>query len=106
MKISKKVLERLYWKEKKSLTEIAKIFKVHHEKIRRLMKKYGIPIRSRLEGILLKKKLKVGKKKLYELYWKKGMKLEDIGKTCKQFFRIHIVLLTQCTKLEERLKFH
>ena len=80
MKISKKVLERLYWKEKKALTEIAKIFKVHHEKIRRLMKKYGIPIRSRLEGILLKKKLKVGKKKLYELYWKKGMKLEDIGK--------------------------
>lgn len=74
------IIYKLYWEEKKSLPEIGKIFSVHHEKVRRLMIKYNIPLRSRLESQNMRKKLKVSKSELYELYWKKEMKLRDIAK--------------------------
>ncbi len=80
--LTPEIVRRFYWEEKKSLPEIARIFDISYsEKIRRLMLKSGIPLRSRAEGVRIKrKKLKIGKEELYELYWKKGMKLEAIGK--------------------------
>lgn len=74
------IIRELYWEKKKSLPEIGEMFSVHHEKIRRLMIKYKIPLRSRLESQHMRKKLKVGKSELYEMYWKKEMKLRDIAK--------------------------
>ncbi len=79
--LTPEIVRKLYWDEKKSLPEIASIFKVHHETIRRFMQKHEISLRSRLDGVLLvRKKLKASKDELYELYWKREMKLEDIGK--------------------------
>jgi len=74
------MIYKLYWKEKKSLPEIGKMFSVHHEKIRRLMIKYKIPLRNRLESLYVHRKLKISKSELYELYWKKEMKFRDIAK--------------------------
>lgn len=53
MAVNKVILNRLYIEEQKSLIQIAKQLNMPYSAVRKLMINYGIPMRTRVEGIRL-----------------------------------------------------
>jgi hypothetical protein len=78
MKNIAEALHKLYWKEKKSLTEIAGIYEKSPETIRRWMMRYSITRRSKGEAIRIKK-VKNLPARIFHLYWKRKMTLKEIA---------------------------
>lgn len=85
LKLSKEELYRLYWDKEMSGTQIGKLFKVHSETVRALMKKYGIPRRNLSEstkGKERKSKTKklVTKEELSDMYTNRKLSTSQIAK--------------------------
>jgi DNA-binding CsgD family transcriptional regulator len=89
-KLNKETLKRLYITEKKSTTEIAKMFGCTPRPIQERCRKYGIKLRPR--GSIIKG---LDKALLRELYVKEGKTLREIAKI---FGCSHEGLRYRCTK--------
>ena len=79
-KVSPKKLEKLYWQRKMSSPEIAKIYHYTPVRIRNLLRKYKIRIRTKSEAKRLLFKVVVPKKELREFYLKEKLSSPKISK--------------------------
>jgi len=77
-------LKKLYWNEKKSTTEIGRIFGISHTAVLKSLKKFGIRTRSLHEAALIsaKKRMKTIKyENLYHMYYEEKLSLAKIAET-------------------------
>jgi hypothetical protein len=79
-KLSTKKLKELYWRQKMSSPEIAKVYNSTPEYVRLLLRKYKIRIRTKSEANRLFFKIVVPKKELREFYLKKKLSSPKIAK--------------------------
>ena len=79
-KVSPKKLKELYWQRKISSPEIAKIYHYTPVRIRNLLRKYKIRIRTKSEAKRLLFKVVVPKKELREFYLKEKLSSPKISK--------------------------
>ncbi|HHP5633491.1 hypothetical protein ACS2JV_26575 [Bacillus cereus group sp. BceL102] len=87
--ITKEELQRLYYDEKKTITEIGMVYNVSTNAVSKLMEKWGVEKREltsvdRLRNIykdspIVMLEERVTKEELHNLYWKEGKNLEEIG---------------------------
>lgn len=82
-KISPDKLKELYWRQKMSSPEIAKIYHCGPESIRHLLRKYGIRIRTKSKAKRLFFNINIPKKELRNLYLKKKMSSFEIARKFK-----------------------
>ena len=80
MKISKEELQNLYIKQKLSSPQIAKIYNLYPERIRWLLRKYGIPIRTKSEAMKILIGVNIPKNELRELYQNQKFSSDQIAK--------------------------
>lgn len=76
------VLKKLYWDEKKSTTEIGRIFGISHTAVLKSLKKFGITTRSPREAALIsaRKRMKTIKyENLYHMYYEEKLSLAKIA---------------------------
>lgn len=85
--IPKKELKKLYLERKISSIEIAKIYYCSPGTIRRLLRKYGIKIRTKSEAKKLFYNINISKKELRTLYLKRKLSCPKIAKifNCSSF---------------------
>lgn len=79
MEISKSELQRLYEKQKISSPVIAELYNTRPEKIRRLLRKYEIRIRTKSEATKLRIGVNIPKNELKELYLNKKLSTYEIA---------------------------
>jgi|GEM_PF-2051530 len=80
LNLDKSILYHLYVEEKKSSSEIAKIFNVSDVTIRKYLKKYNIPVRSVIESHRLAQGKFINKDTLYHLYIEEKKSTDKIAK--------------------------
>lgn len=81
--ITPKLLKRLYLKKLLSKKEVALLLNCNITTIHKKMKKFGIPVRNRIEAVkiaMIKQIIKIPKSKLENLYLKKKFSLSEIAK--------------------------
>jgi intein-encoded DNA endonuclease-like protein len=79
-KISSKKLKELYWAQKISSPQIAKIYKCDPRNIRNLLRKYKIKLRTKSEARKLLFNISIPKKDLKKLYLKKKLSSPEIAR--------------------------
>ena len=95
MKVTRELLHRLYWEDGLSQREIAELLGMKRDDIKYLMKKLGVQTRDRAEAIRLAykkkgeeiqkkriqklKKFALTKEQLHDLYWGKGLSIDEIA---------------------------
>ena len=79
-KISPQKLKDLYWHQKMSSPEVAKIYRCNQTTIRRRLKKYGIKIRNMSEAMKIYKRVEISKEELRKLYLKEKVTTSEIAK--------------------------
>lgn len=80
LRLNPENIQKLYWKDMRSLPEIGKIYRIDSGSLHRWMKKEGMKTRSRLSAGLVRRKLRISLGKLHDLYWKEMMTAKDVGK--------------------------
>ena len=81
--IPKEELEKLYSKRKLSSPEIAKVYHCVPGTVRRILRKYGIKVRTKTEAKRLFYNINILKKELKKLYIKKKMSSVEIARKFK-----------------------
>ena len=94
----KETLYKLYWVERKSVTEIAKELNVSPSAVYKWMKKFNIPRRPRSEStwIAFEKKRKrrgITREILEKLYWEEGKSIIEIAKVLNIHYSTVSILL-------------
>ena len=79
LNLKKKEIETLYWRKGMSLPQIGKLFNINPGTLHRWMKRNNIPLRSKEEALSSRRKVLASKDKLFDLYWKKKLSLQEIA---------------------------